>query len=138
VSAESAVVRLFEIVDSRLGRPTIPVNKAATLESQMCLVSMDAARIQRVFATNIIGSLICAREAFRRMSLKHGGAGGNIVNLLSVAARPGSAREYIDYAASLAANLDLGISGRNSSCATGLFSEHPKSIELLLAARFPS
>jgi NAD(P)-dependent dehydrogenase (short-subunit alcohol dehydrogenase family) len=100
VSAESEVVRLFEIVDSRLGRPTALVNNAATLESQMCLVSMDAARIQRVFGTNVIGSLICAREAVRRMSLKHGGAGGNIVNLSSVAARHGSAREYIDYAAS--------------------------------------
>jgi NAD(P)-dependent dehydrogenase (short-subunit alcohol dehydrogenase family) len=100
VSAESEVVRLFEIVDSRLGRPTALVNNAATLESQMCLVSMDAARIQRVFATNVIGSLICAREAVRRMSLKHGGAGGNIVNLSSVAARHGAAREYIDYAAS--------------------------------------
>jgi NAD(P)-dependent dehydrogenase (short-subunit alcohol dehydrogenase family) len=61
---------------------------------------MDAARISRIFATNVIGSFVCAREAIRRMSTRHGGPGGAIVNLSSRASRLGSPNEYVDYAAS--------------------------------------
>lgn len=61
---------------------------------------MDAARLNRVFATNITGSFLCAREAVKRMSTLHGGAGGAIVNVSSGASRLGSPGEYIDYAAS--------------------------------------
>jgi len=61
---------------------------------------MDAARLQRVFAVNVIGSFLSAREAVRRMSTKHGGAGGAIVNLSSGASRLGSPGEYVDYASS--------------------------------------
>ena len=67
------------------------------------LESMDAERLARVFAVNITGSFLCAREAVRRMSIRHGGAGGVIVNLSSVAARLGSPDEYVDYAAAKAA-----------------------------------
>jgi NAD(P)-dependent dehydrogenase (short-subunit alcohol dehydrogenase family) len=100
ISVEAEVVRLFNDIDSRLGRLTALVNNAATLETQMRLDQMDAARIARVFATNVTGAFLCAREAVRRMSNRHGGTGGAIVNVSSGAARAGSPGEYIDYAAS--------------------------------------
>ncbi len=100
ISSEADVVRLFETVDRQLGPLRALVNNAATLEQQMRLDSMDAARLQRVFATNAIGSILCAREAVRRMSTRYGGTGGAIVNVSSGAARSGSPGEYIDYAAS--------------------------------------
>jgi NAD(P)-dependent dehydrogenase (short-subunit alcohol dehydrogenase family) len=111
VSSEADVVRLFETVDRQFGRLTALVNNAATLERQMRLDSMDAARLQRVFATNAIGPILCAREAVRRMSTRFGGAGGAIVNVSSGAARTGSPGEYIDYAASKGAvdTLTIGL-----------------------------
>jgi NAD(P)-dependent dehydrogenase (short-subunit alcohol dehydrogenase family) len=99
IGVEQDVVRLFEIVDRELGRLAALVNNAATLESQMRLDQMDAARMQRMFATNAVGMMLCSREAVRRMSTKHGGAGGAIVNVSSGAARSGSPGEYVDYAA---------------------------------------
>ncbi len=100
ISSEADVVSLFRQVDSRLGRLSALVNNAATLESQMRLDSMDAARIARIFAVNAIGSMVCAREAVKRMSTRHGGSGGAIVNVSSGAAKYGSPGEYVDYAAS--------------------------------------
>src|SRR5271168_3310669 len=100
VSSESDVVRLFESSDRQLGPLTALVNNAGTVERQARLESIDAARLQRVFATNVFGSFLCAREAVRRMSTRHGGQGGSIVNVSSGAARFGSPNEYIDYAAS--------------------------------------
>jgi NAD(P)-dependent dehydrogenase (short-subunit alcohol dehydrogenase family) len=100
VAIEADVVRLFAEVDASLGRVTALVNNAGILERQARVDDMDAARIGRVLATNVIGSFICAREAVRRMSTRHGGAGGAIVNLSSRAARLGSPGEYVDYAAS--------------------------------------
>jgi NAD(P)-dependent dehydrogenase (short-subunit alcohol dehydrogenase family) len=99
VSSEPDVMRLFDSVDQSLGRLTALVNNAAILERQMRLDVMDAARLLRVFATNLFGPFLCAREAVRRMSLKHGGPGGNIVNVSSGAAKSGSPGEYVDYAA---------------------------------------
>jgi NAD(P)-dependent dehydrogenase (short-subunit alcohol dehydrogenase family) len=99
VSSESDIVRLFETVASDLGRLTALVNNAGTLEQQTRVDSMDAARLQRMFAINVIGPFICAREAVRRMSNRIGGNGGAIVNVSSRAARLGSPGEYIDYAA---------------------------------------
>jgi len=99
IGVEQDVVRLFETVDRKLGRLTALVNNAATLESQMRLDQMDGARMQRMFATNVIGTMLCSREAVRRMSSKHGGPGGAIVNVSSGAARSGSPGEYVDYAA---------------------------------------
>ena len=100
VAVESEVVRLFETVDERLGPVTALVNNAGILERQMRLEDMDAARLNRIFTTNITGYFMCAREAVRRMSTKHGGAGGAMVNVSSGAARLGSPGEYVDYAAS--------------------------------------
>ena len=99
IGVEADVVRLFETVDRELGPLSALVNNAATLESQMRLEQMDAARMQRMFSTNTIGTMLCAREAVRRMSLRHGGPGGAIVNVSSGAARWGSPGEYVDYAA---------------------------------------
>jgi NAD(P)-dependent dehydrogenase (short-subunit alcohol dehydrogenase family) len=99
IGVEDEVVRLFETVDREFGGLTALVNNAATLESQMRLEQMDAARMHRMFSTNAVGTMLCSREAVRRMSTKHGGAGGAIVNVSSGAARWGSPGEYIDYAA---------------------------------------
>ena len=99
ISSEAEVVRLFERTDRDLGPVTALVNNAATLESQMRLDAMDGARMQRMFSTNAMGTLLCAREAVRRMSTLHGGSGGSIVNVSSGAARFGSPGEYVDYAA---------------------------------------
>jgi len=112
VSIEADVVRLFETVDEKLGTVTALVNNAGTLERQMRLDQMDAARIQRTLATNVLGYFLCAREAVRRMSTRHGGPGGAIVNVSSIAARLGSPGEYIDYAASKGAveTLTIGLS----------------------------
>jgi NAD(P)-dependent dehydrogenase (short-subunit alcohol dehydrogenase family) len=100
VAVEQDVVRLFDQVDASLGRVTALVNNAGILERQGRVEDMDAARIGRIFATNVIGSFICAREAIRRMSTRHGGSGGAIVNLSSRASRLGAPGEYVDYAAS--------------------------------------
>jgi NAD(P)-dependent dehydrogenase (short-subunit alcohol dehydrogenase family) len=100
VSVEPDVMRLFDTVDRQLGCLTALVNNAGILETQMRVESMDAERLQRVLATNVIGAFLCAREAVKRMSTRHGGAGGAIVNVSSGAARFGSPNEYVDYAAS--------------------------------------
>src|SRR5690606_29207899 len=108
---EAEVVALFETCERALGRPTALVNNAGVLERQMRVDEMDAARIQRILATNVVGAFICAREAVRRMSTKHGGSGGAIVNVSSAAARLGSPGEYVDYAASKGAvdTLTVGL-----------------------------
>ena len=100
VSVEVEVMRLYETIDRLLGRLDALVNNAGVLERQTQVQRIDAARLQRVFATNVIGSFLCAREAVRRMSTTNGGHGGAIVNLSSLAARTGSPNEYVDYAAS--------------------------------------
>lgn len=100
VASETDVISLFDTVDKQLGTVTALVNNAGILEQQMPVENLDADRLHRIFATNIIGSFLCAREAIKRMSTKHGGAGGAIVNVSSVASRLGSPGEYVDYAAS--------------------------------------
>jgi NAD(P)-dependent dehydrogenase (short-subunit alcohol dehydrogenase family) len=100
ISKEEEVLELFSTVDDSLGKISALVNNAGILESQMRIEDMDAMRLNRVFLTNITGSILCAREAVKRMSIKNGGNGGTIVNLSSAAARLGSPGEYIDYAAS--------------------------------------
>jgi NAD(P)-dependent dehydrogenase (short-subunit alcohol dehydrogenase family) len=100
VAVERAVTELFEQLDEQLGPVTALVNNAGILDQQMRVDRMDAARLQRVFATNVIGPFLCAREAVRRMSTRYGGAGGSIVNVSSGAARLGAPGEYVDYAAS--------------------------------------
>ncbi len=111
ISNESEVTRLFESATAQLGPLTALVNNAGTVERQTRLDAIDAARLQRVFATNVFGSFLCAREAVRRMSTKYSGQGGSIVNVSSGASRIGSPNEYIDYAASKGAidTLTLGL-----------------------------
>ena len=100
VSVESDVRRLFENIDAQVGPLSALVNNAGILDQQMRVDQMDAARLQRIFTTNIVGPFLCAREAVRRMSTRYGGTGGAIVNISSVAARLGAPDEYVDYAAS--------------------------------------
>jgi len=109
---EAQVVQLFQTVDRELGRVDALVNNAGILETQMRVEDMDAARVARILATNVVGPLVCCREAVRRMAPRHGGRGGAIVNVSSVAARLGSPGEYVDYAASKGAldTLTIGLS----------------------------
>ena len=100
VSSEADVVRLFETVDRSLGRVTVLVNNAGIVDLASRVEKITAERLARMFAINVAGSFLCAREAIRRMSTRHGGKGGAIVNLSSVAARLGGPGEYVDYAAS--------------------------------------
>jgi NAD(P)-dependent dehydrogenase (short-subunit alcohol dehydrogenase family) len=100
VSAESDVVRLFETVDRELGRLTALVNNAGIVGRGTRVESIDAARLSRMWGINITGTFLCAREAVKRMSKRHGGPGGAIVNLSSIAAKLGAPGEYVDYAAS--------------------------------------
>lgn len=100
VSREDEVKRLFAELDERLGPVTALVNNAGILEQQMQVEQMSADRWTRVLTTNVIGPFLCAREAIARMSTRHGGSGGAIVNVSSAASRLGSAGEYVDYAAS--------------------------------------
>jgi NAD(P)-dependent dehydrogenase (short-subunit alcohol dehydrogenase family) len=111
VSDEADVVAMFRRLDETLGPLTALVNNAGILETQMRVDAMDAARIGRILATNVTGTLLCCREAVRRMSTRHGGAGGEIVNVSSVAAKTGSPGEYVDYAASKGAmdSLTVGL-----------------------------
>ena len=99
VGHEPDVVRLFEGIDVALGPVTHLVNNAGVLETQMRVEQMDVSRLARVFAVNVFGSFLCAREALRRMSTRCGGQGGAIVNVSSAASRLGSPNEYVDYAA---------------------------------------
>jgi NAD(P)-dependent dehydrogenase (short-subunit alcohol dehydrogenase family) len=100
VGVEADVLRLFDASQAALGPLTALVNNAGILETQMRVDAMDAARLHRVFATNVVGSFLCAREAVKRMSTARGGRGGAIVNVSSGASRLGSPGEYVDYAAS--------------------------------------
>ena len=99
VAQEDQVLAMFQEIDARLGRLTGLVNNAGVVDVSARLDEMDVARWRRMFDINVIGSLLCAREAVRRMSTRHGGSGGAIVNVSSAAARLGSPGQYIDYAA---------------------------------------
>ncbi len=111
VANEADVARLFDICRRDLGIPVGLVNNAGIVALQSRVEDMDAERLQRVFAVNITGSFLCAREAVKCMSRKHGGLGGSIVNLSSAAARIGSPNEFVDYAASKGAidSFTLGL-----------------------------
>lgn len=111
VADEIDVQRLFAETELALGPLSALVNNAGVLEQQMRLDEMSVARWQRILTTNVIGPLLCCREAVKRLSTRHGGQGGAIVNVSSAAARLGSAGEYIDYAASKGAldTLTIGL-----------------------------
>lgn len=111
VGIDDDVQRLFTTVDNQLGRITSLVNNAGMLELQTRLDQMDLARWQRVFSANVFGSFLCAKQAVLRMSTRHGGEGGTIVNVSSAAARIGSPNEFIDYAAAKGAvdSMTIGL-----------------------------
>jgi NAD(P)-dependent dehydrogenase (short-subunit alcohol dehydrogenase family) len=100
VADETQVLRMFEKVDAKLGRLSGLVNNAGVVDVTARVDEMGAARWKRMFDINVFGSFLCAREAVRRMSTRHGGAGGAIVNVSSAASRLGSPGQYVDYAAS--------------------------------------
>ena len=112
VSVEADVLRLFETADAKLGRLTVLVNNAGIVATKSRVDMIGAARLQRMMAVNVVGAFLCAREAIKRMSKKHGGPGGAIVNVSSGAARLGSPGEWVDYAASKGAidTMTLGLS----------------------------
>ena len=112
VSQEDQVLRMYGELDQQLGRIDALVNNAGILEQQMRVDQMNADRLLRVLSTNVIGAFLCAREAVRRMSTRHGVQGGAIVNVSSAAARLGSPNEYVDYAASKGAmdTMTIGLS----------------------------
>jgi len=111
VADEAQVASLFAAIDGEFGRLDVLVNNAGMLERQMRLNEMDAARLARVFAVNVTGSFLCAREAVKRMSTRYGGDGGAIINVSSIAAKLGAPNEYIDYAAAKGAidSMTLGL-----------------------------
>ncbi|WP_060476618.1 SDR family oxidoreductase [Pseudomonas monteilii] len=97
---EDEVVHLFQRVDQALGPVTALVNNAGTIGQQSRLEGMSEFRLLEVMKTNVVGPMLCAKHALLRMARRHGGHGGAIVNVSSVAARLGSPNEYVDYAAS--------------------------------------
>lgn len=99
VANEAQVLAMFEAVDTQLGRLSGLVNNAGVVDVSARVDEMSVARLKRMFDVNVIGAMVCAREAVRRMSTRHGGSGGAIVNLSSAAARLGSPNQYVDYAA---------------------------------------
>lgn len=103
VADEAQVMAMFERIDAKFGRLSGLVNNAGVVDVSARVDQMDIARWRRMFDINVLGSFLCAREAVRRMSTRHGGAGGAIVNVSSAAARLGAPGQYVDYAAAKAA-----------------------------------
>jgi NAD(P)-dependent dehydrogenase (short-subunit alcohol dehydrogenase family) len=105
VSDAAQVAAMFTAIDERFGRAALRglVNNAGVVDRAARVDEMSPERLQRMFAINTLGSFHCAREALRRISTRHGGSGGSIVNVSSVAARLGAPAQYVDYAAAKAA-----------------------------------
>jgi NAD(P)-dependent dehydrogenase (short-subunit alcohol dehydrogenase family) len=99
VADEGQVLAMFETIDTQLGRITGLVNNAGVVDVAARVEDMGLARLRRMFDINVLGSIVCAREAIRRMSTRHGGSGGAIVNVSSAASRLGAPGQYVDYAA---------------------------------------
>ncbi|MFK8328594.1 SDR family oxidoreductase [Pseudomonas sp. BJa5] len=100
VSVEDEIVQLFQRVDAELGPVTALVNNAGTIGHKSRVEEMSEFRLLKLMKTNVVGPMLCTKHALQRMSTRHGGRGGSIVNVSSVAARLGSPNEYVDYAAS--------------------------------------
>ena len=99
VSVEADVLAMFKKVDAKLGRLSALVNNAGVVDVTSRVDAMSLERLQRMFAVNVFGSFLCAREAVKRMSTAYSGGGGSIVNVSSAAARLGAPGQYVDYAA---------------------------------------
>jgi NAD(P)-dependent dehydrogenase (short-subunit alcohol dehydrogenase family) len=99
VADEAQVLAMFRKIDAKLGPLAGLVNNAGVVDVSARVDEMDVARWRRMFDINVMGTMLCAREAVRRMSTRHGGAGGAIVNVSSAASRLGSPGQYVDYAA---------------------------------------
>lgn len=99
-ASETDIVFMFAEIDRRFGRLDALVNNAGVVDRKARLETMDAGRLEHMLRTNVLGPMLCAREAVKRMPLAHGGHGGSIVNISSVAAVLGGPGEYVDYAAS--------------------------------------
>ena len=100
VAVEADVLRLFDEAQHNMGPIRALVNNAGVVDGLCRVEAVTAAQLEHVFRVNVIGAMLCAREAVRRMSTRHGGAGGAIVNISSLAARLGGAGEWVHYAAS--------------------------------------
>jgi NAD(P)-dependent dehydrogenase (short-subunit alcohol dehydrogenase family) len=104
VRADSAdpeqVAQLFAAIDRKFGRIDVLVNNAATLAQQSRMEELGFERMRRIFAVNSIGPILCSQQAVKRMSHRHNGRGGVVINVSSASARLGSPGEYVDYAAS--------------------------------------
>ena len=100
VSRENDILRLFEVAERELGPIRALVNNAAITGGLTQIENVSAAAIERMLAVNVTGTILCAREAVRRMSTSRGGRGGAIVNISSLAARTGGSGEWVHYAAS--------------------------------------
>jgi NAD(P)-dependent dehydrogenase (short-subunit alcohol dehydrogenase family) len=111
VGDEAQVMAMFQKIDAKLGRLTALVNNAGVVDVAARVDEMSVARLKRMFDINVVGSFVCAREAVKRMSTRHGGSGGVIVNVSSAAARLGGSGQYVDYAASKGAidTLTIGL-----------------------------
>ena len=111
VASEREVIAMFEKIDARFGRLTALVNNAGVVDYTARVDAMTLERLQRMFAINVFGSFLCARQAVLRMSSRYGGAGGSIVNVSSAASRLGSPGQYVDYAAAKGAidSFTLGL-----------------------------
>ncbi|ESR24182.1 SDR family oxidoreductase [Lutibaculum baratangense] len=112
MAEEAEILSLFQKVDRELGRLDVLVNNAGIVAPAMPVVDMGLERLERMMRVNVVGAFVCAREAVRRMSTERGGRGGAIVNVSSIAARLGGAKQYVDYAASKGAidTLTTGLS----------------------------
>ena len=120
VSDEKQVAALFELIDREFGAVTALVNNAGILLPQIRVEDITQSRINRMLTTNVTAYFLCCREAILRMSTRHGGQGGQIVNVSSAASRIGSGGEYVDYAASKGAIDTLTIGLANEVAAEGI------------------
>jgi NAD(P)-dependent dehydrogenase (short-subunit alcohol dehydrogenase family) len=110
VSNEDEIVRLFARIDAELGPLTHLVNNAATIAQSSRVETMTEFRLLKMMMTNVVGPMLCSKQALLRMLPRHGGSGGSIVNVSSAASRIGAPNEYVDYAASKGA-LDTFTTG---------------------------
>ena len=120
VSDEQQVIDLFEETEAELGALTVMVNNAGILHTASRLDTFTVERLREVVNVNVVGAFLCAREAVKRMSTQHGGAGGAIVNVSSAASYLGSANEFIDYAATKGAMDTMTIGLAKEVAAEGI------------------